>query len=53
METLGTVLEGIDEGTDDIDDGLIVKEMQDARDIITLENNPDDQIVKETRIQRI
>ena len=47
--TLGTVLEGMDEGTKGKDDGQIVNEMQDAKDVITLENSPDGQIVKETQ----
>jgi hypothetical protein len=46
--TLGTVLEGMDEDIDKEGDGQTVNKIQDTRDVITLENSPDDQIVKET-----
>jgi hypothetical protein len=46
--TLGTVLEGMDEGSDKNDDDQTVNKIQDTKDVITLENSPDGQIVKET-----
>jgi hypothetical protein len=45
--TQGTVLEGMDQGIDKEGDGQTVNKIQDTKDLFELENNRDDQIVKE------